>query len=355
MRILFTNSHPDRSEAAMFTALKKQGHKIHVACDESAARLPALRSAGVPATTIRFKYKADFKAIAALRRLIKTEKPEIIHTFNKRSLTNTLLATVGTSIPVIGYRGIIGNVSSWNPESRLVFFNRRLRKIVCVCHAVEESLRKAGIPPEKTITIHKGHDIAWYTPARRSEFAEWNIPANAFIIGCAARMRPRKGIPVLVRAMGSLTNPNTHLILAGEITDPEVLPLIKELGLIGRVHPIGFRKDVCGLMGACDVFVMPSLRREGLPRAVIEAMAQGTPAVVTNVGGMPELVRHEQDGLVVEPGNAGAIAAAIESLASDPDKLRRYGASARRHIMDSFDISHTVSKTLEVYESVLRK
>jgi len=355
MRILFTNSHPDRSEAAMFTALKEQGHAVHVACDSSAVRLESLRTAGVPLTPIRFRYKVDPKAVASVRRLIRAHQPDLIHTFNKRSLTNVLLATIGSSIPVVGYRGIIGNVSRWNPESRLIFFNRRLKKIVCVCHAVEESLRKAGIAPNRTVTIHKGHDIAWYKPAERSSFDEWNIPAEAFVVGCAARMRPRKGIPVLVRAMARLTNPNVHLILAGEITDTGVLPLIKELGLTDRIHPIGFRKDVSSLMGACDVFVMPSLRREGLPRAVIEAMAQETPAIVTNVGGMPELVRHEQDGFIVEPGSIEAIAAAIESLANDRDKRRRYGASARKHIIDSFDINRTIRQTLETYDSVLRK
>jgi glycosyltransferase involved in cell wall biosynthesis len=289
-----------------------------------------------------------------LRHLITKHKPDLIHTFNKRSLTNVLLATFGADVPIIGYRGIIGNVSPWNPESRMIFFNRRVRRIICVCHAVEASLNGIGIPNDRTVTIHKGHDITWYEHAERASFEEWRIPEDAFIIGCAARMRPRKGIPVLVKAIAKLSDPRIHLILAGEITDPEVMPLIEKHSLQDNIHPIGFRKDVCGLMGACDVFVMPSLRREGLPRAVIEAMAQRTPAIVTSVGGMPELVRHEKDGLVIPPDSVDALADAIRRLAAAPDLLKSYGEEARRHIIDSFDINKTVDQTLGVYDSVLK-
>jgi len=167
-------------------------------------------------------------------------------------------------------------------------------------------------------------------------------------------MRPRKGIPVLIRALAEVKDSRAHLILAGEITDPEVLPLVNRLQLNDRIHAIGFRKEVCALMGACDAFVLPSLRREGLPRAVIEAMAQETPAIVTSVGGMPELVRHEQDGLVVEPDSVDALAGAIRALIDDPEKTRRFGKSARQHIAESFDIRKTVARTLEVYDSILK-
>lgn len=355
MRILYANSHPDRSEAAIFTALKNAGHEIHAAVDPSAVRLDELKSAGIPVTPVRFKYKIDFRAVRAVRELVRLHQPDIIHTFNKRSLTNVLLATIGSDCPIIGYRGIIGNIPRWNPESHMVFFNRRLKRIICVCHAVEESLHAIGIPAEKTTTIHKGHDISWYHSADRSAFKEWNIPESSFIIGCAARMRPRKGVDILLRAVDQLNNPNVHVVLAGEITDSKVMPLIKALNLSKQVHAIGFRTDAASLMGACDICVMPSLRREGLPRSIIEAMALKTPAIVTDVGGMPELVRHGQDGLVVPPNNPGALAGAIRQLIDSTPKRLSLAASAQQRIIDSFDIASTVEQTLAVYDNARKE
>jgi len=352
MRILFTNSHPDRSETAIFTALKNDGHAVHVALDPKAVRFKQLEDAGIQVTPVRFRYKIDFPAISAVRSLIRSHRPDIIHTFNKRALTNTLIASRGSESRIVGYRGIIGNIYPWNPESRLVFFNKRLKRIICVCHAVEKSLNSIGITPGKTVTIHKGHDIGWYKAADRAALSEWNIPSNAFVIGCAARMRPRKGIDILLRAVAEMKNPDIHLILAGEITDRKILPLVKSLSLSRQVHVIGFRKDACALMGACDTFVMPSLRREGLPRAVIEAMAQETVPVVTDVGGMPELVRHAQDGLVVPPNNVSALAHALADLSSNSTRRHKLAASAQQRIIDSFDIRATAEQTLAVYDSV---
>lgn len=339
----------------MFQAIKEHGHDVHAAVDPLAERLHMLSEAEVPVTPLLFKRRIDLRAIGAIQRLVKDFSPDIIHTFNKRSLTNVLIATAGTHVPIIGYRGVRGNIHRLSPESRLTFFNERLLKIICVCKAVEKSLHIAGISEKKTVTIYKGHDVDWYQPADRSAFTEWNIPQRAFVIGCAAKMRPRKGIGVLIRAIEQMNNPNVHLILAGEIADTKLSRLIKSISMTKHIHPIGFRKDACALMGACDVFVMPSLRREGLPRAAIEAMAQRTPAIVTDVGGMPELVRHGQEGLVIPPGNVQALTNAIRTLVDSNPKRLALANAARQRIIDSFDIKSTVKQTLAVYDSVTSK
>jgi glycosyltransferase involved in cell wall biosynthesis len=106
-------------------------------------------------------------------------------------------------------------------------------------------------------------------------------------------------------------------------------------------------------MAACDVFVLPSLRREGLPRAVIEAMAYRTPPIVTNCGGSPELVEDGVSGLVVPPGDDGAIANAVRKLAADPAVREDMGKAARERIRLHFNIENTIRKTLKLYQAVL--
>jgi glycosyltransferase involved in cell wall biosynthesis len=147
--------------------------------------------------------------------------------------------------------------------------------------------------------------------------------------------------------------PRIHLLLAGEVRDRRVGRAAEEPGLRDRVHLAGYRKDAPALMGACNVFAMPSLEREGLPRAVIEAMSQGVPPIVSDVGGLPELVVNGHCGMVVPAGNATAIAAAIREYAGNESLCRAHGQSARERIASDFHTSGTIAATLAVYRRVL--
>src|SRR5690606_13721992 len=100
---------------------------------------------------------------------------------------------------------------------------------------------------------------------------------------------------------------------------------------------------------AADLFVLPSIKREGLARSLIEAMILGTPPIVTDCGGSPELVVHEESGLVVPVRDSAALAAAIERLYRDPELRERLGAAARRRILVRFRIEDTTAETLALY------
>jgi glycosyltransferase involved in cell wall biosynthesis len=105
-------------------------------------------------------------------------------------------------------------------------------------------------------------------------------------------------------------------------------------------------------VGACDAFVMPSLRREGMARSVMEAMAQSLPTVVSDVGGLPELIRHEESGLVTRAGDPSALADAIARLARDPELCRLYGSRARERIRADFTIQDTVRETIAAFRDL---
>ena len=139
----------------------------------------------------------------------------------------------------------------------------------------------------------------------------------------------------------------------GRLTDdPSLRQLIQKSPYADRIHLTGFRKDAPAIFAACDALVMPPTRSEGLSRAVIEAMAYATPPIVTNVGGLPELVEDGHSGLIVPPADAGAIAAAISRLYQNPEEKQKLGGNAKERIGRYFHIDQTVKQTRRLFEQL---
>jgi len=128
---------------------------------------------------------------------------------------------------------------------------------------------------------------------------------------------------------------------------------VAALGLQGRVRFLGIRADVADILRASDMFVLSS-RVEGNPMSVMEAMAAGLPVVSTAVGGVPELVRAGETGLLVPSEDAAALAQAMQALVDDPVRRQAMGAAARQHAVAHFDIRHTVRGYEQLYESLLK-
>jgi glycosyltransferase involved in cell wall biosynthesis len=210
------------------------------------------------------------------------------------------------------------------------------------------------MPAERLVTIHKGHDLGWYrsTPA---DLAAIGVPPGSFAIACVANYRPRKGIEVLVEAFSRLPETtNAHLLLIGAGMDATRLKRsIAASRATPRIHVLGYRNDAPALTAACDLFVLPSTKREGLARSLIEAMAYGVAPIVTDCGGSPELVQHGINGLVVPVADAGALAAAILTLHGDTALRARFGAAARERIGRDFRIEDTIAKTLALYRTLV--
>ena len=170
-------------------------------------------------------------------------------------------------------------------------------------------------------------------------------------------MRPVKGVDILLHAVSSLLTelPHLHLILIGGIKDPAIEKLLETFPDRSRLHLTGYRNDATKLATLCDVTVMASKTREGFPKSVIEAMAQGVPAIVTDVGGMPELVGHGSAGMVVPPSDVPALANAIRTLYNDRNRARELGQLGQRRIVEVFNVASTVEKMHGVFEELVRK
>ena len=357
IKTLCITEDPDRPTIATFIGLHRAGIELTVVCPPVSASRAALAAAGVPTLELQFSARLDVGAIRRLRAELRHGRYDILHVFSNKALQNGLLATVGLPVRIVAYRGIVGNVSFFSPVSWLRFLNPRIDRIVCVANAVRDHflrMRPAFLrmPAERPVTIYKGHSLDWYTESP-ADLRTIGIPADAFVIACVANYRPRKGIEYLVEAMAELPATwQAHLLLVGRMDAPRLAKIIAASPAAERIHRVGHRDDAPSLTAACDVFVLPSVKREGLARSLIEAMAYGVAPIVTDCGGSPELVIDGVCGLVVPVRDAAAINGAIRRLFEDPGLRRRFGAAARERIHTHFKIETTIEQTLKLYRDL---
>jgi glycosyltransferase involved in cell wall biosynthesis len=357
IKVLCVTEDPDRPTVAAFVGMRRRGVDLAVVCPPGSCR-GTFAAAGLPVVDIDLRRSLDPPAIRALRRELKSGRYDILHVFSGKALQNGLIAARGLPIRIVAYRGIVGNVSFLDPISWMRFLNRRISRIVCVADAVRDHFLRMRpavlrLPAKRLVTIYKGHSLEWYRePA--ADLTKLGIPDDAFVVGCVANYRPRKGIEVLVGAIGRLPSAwRVHLLLVGNMDAPRLAKIIGVSPAAERIHRVGYRQDAPALAAACDVFVLPSTRREGLARSLIEAMAYGVAPVVTDCGGSPELIVDGVSGLVVPVGDEDAIARAIAKLHEDSALRARIGAAARERIRDAFRIEDTIDRTIELYEEVL--
>jgi glycosyltransferase involved in cell wall biosynthesis len=180
------------------------------------------------------------------------------------------------------------------------------------------------------------------------------VPQEAAVVICVARLAPEKNIGTLLEAAARLTPslPRLHLLLVGKGPwKPTLEHQARMLGITDRLSFAGMRTDIPDLLGTSDLFCLPS-RTEGLGIAVIEAMAMGLPAVVSRVGGLPEVVEDGVTGALVPPGDHGALAEAIAAILGDARRATQMGAAGRDRASLCFDSRAMVKATQDVYEAI---
>jgi len=357
IRALCVTLGGDRPTCATFIGLKAHGVKIDVICPSSYPNFEVLQKAGVNVLDITIDKNYSQASVKTLRTLLTSRKYDILHVFNNRALSNGIFAARGLPVKLIAYRGIVGNLSFFEPVSWFRFLNPRIDRIVCVCDAIKDfflNMKPAflRIPEKKLVRIYKGHSLDWYqdTPGDISQFG---IPKGAFVVGCVANFRPRKGIDDLIESLRYLpSSASIHYLIVGSMENKRLKKLVAASPHKDRLHFAGYRSDAPALMAACDAVCLPSKKREGLPRSVIEAMSYGITPVVTDSGGSPELVVDGVSGLVAKSCNPASLAGQITKLYRDPQLCESLGKAARERIRNDFKIEETVWQTLTLYEEL---
>lgn len=351
LKVLVLGSTFDLPEVHIFKGLVETGVQVDAVVASNSTMKETLASFGVSCTTMDFRSRVDLAAIPKLRSIIRSGGYDILHCLTARSVSNGILASIGLPIKRLAYRGTSGRDHKFSPASWLTFLNPGVHKIICVSNAVK-GFMSGMVRPEKLVTIYKGHDVSWYAPRSGVSLADFAVPSDAFTVACVANMRPVKGVRYLLQALRFLPT-SVHLILIGEVRKGAGMEELSDPALASRVHLTGFRSDVSAIVAQANAFVLPSVSREGLPKAMLEAMAVGVPTVVTNVGGMPEVVHDMQNGLVVAPMDGEAIAKALLQLLQNPALAATLGREAKRTIAEVFTVKRSVQETLAVYRELI--
>ena len=355
MRVLVLSEGLDLPEFHMLEELRSRGVEITVMLAPGCEYFERLADVDIRAVALTLKSRLDFAGIKQIRAELKRGAYDVFHALrNNRPISNALWASIGIPVKKVAYRGTMGNLSRLDPASWLAYLSPRIDALICVSEAVRQYLLGMGVPGTRAQTVLKGHDVRWYQADGAPTLSEFGIPEDAFVVGCVANMRRLKGVDYVIRSAHHLPEDSKiHYLLVGEVRDEELRGLAEDPAVRGRVHFAGFRSDARVLISGCAVSVMASVRREGLPRAIIESMAQSVVPVVTNVGGMPELVEDGVSGRVVPPRDDQALADAFLALEQDPDLCARYGAAARERIETVFSVQRTAEVTQALYERLV--
>jgi glycosyltransferase involved in cell wall biosynthesis len=235
------------------------------------------------------------------------------------------------------------------------------RTIIALSSAVAEYMSHTGrITGPRIVVIHYGLDPQPASADGRANIRrEFDIAPDAPLALCLARLDPQKDHAGLLHAWAVVVaaRPDAHLLLAGGTQlggDAYVEGLHRQaaaLGLDSSVHFAGVRRDVPELLAAADLLVMAS-RWEGLGLVFLEAMGASLPVAATRVGGVPEVVLHDGTGLLVPPGDAPALAAALLRLIDDPELAHRLGQAGRLRLETDFTTTAMVRKTLDLYAGI---
>ena len=239
---------------------------------------------------------------------------------------------------------------------------RNATAIFAVSDFTRSCLVDLGLNADKIHTIHNSVDTVHFDPdkrldARVSIRERFGIPANAPIVGIAARMNPWKGQRELIGAVGLLreTFPDLHVMILGANVPEERADLEKrarEGGIAERVHFGGFQQDVRPFLHEFALFVHPSYG-EPFGLAIAEAMAMRKPVIACNTGGVPEIVTHGTDGWLVEERSTEAVAAAITTLLNDAELCRQLGARARETVRNRFSPRQQCAAVAQRYASLI--
>ena len=213
--------------------------------------------------------------------------------------------------------------------------------------------RDLWMPPSRISTIPNG--VPSVRPERTTLRDELRLGPDDRLVVSVGNLYPVKGHQYLIDAVALLVgrHPTLHLAISGRGEMAEALSArARGLGLANRVYLLGLRSDVAAILAAADVFALPSLS-EGLPLALLEAMFAGCPIVASEVGEVGVALAHGEAGILVEPGQPAALAAALDRLLSDPDRARELGEHAVRRAAAEYDISRMVQRYAGVYEALL--
>lgn len=315
--------------------------------------IPVIEDLGIRVHVIGTR-SADPRSITRLKRIFREREARIVHFHNFLPIFSGVPAAELEKIPVkvMTEHSIYYTGKTLGRFAEIIYFNlrRRLDMVIACSEEVRES-HQQKIDPDRIVTVVNGVDLDHFDT---SAF-EIKTDPDIFHIGTIGSLTEQKGYSNLVDAVRLLVERNVPVKLTFVGDGPlreELKEQVSQMGIGDRTVFAGKTADVMVFLAQFDVVAGSSLR-EGLPLAILEAMAAGRPVVTTDVGGNKEAVIDGVTGLLVSPGDPYALAEALESLSKDEEKRASMGREGRARVEQLFSARTMVANTEKIYQSIL--
>lgn len=348
----------ERVQDLLALQLGRFGFDVEFACLKPGRFAERRQSRDAEVHAVSMGSRVDLRPCYRLAQRVRARGIGILHTHTARS------ALLGDVVARLAHVPMVHHVHSpaeGDTESGLRNLRNALvekwslrgaRRLIAVSESLRQYLQQRGYPAHRVREVPNG--VPFAARSRRDY-----TPGDELVIGTMALFRPRKGVEVLLESMSQLRRDGlpVRLHAVGPFETPAyeraVMERAQGLGLGEAVTWTGFRSEVADEFRHMHVFVLPSLFGEGMPMVVLEAMAAGLPVVGTRVEGVPQVVRHGEDGLLAEPADARGLAAALARIARGEVDAAAMGENGRRRQRSQFSDVAMAERVANVYREVL--
>jgi glycosyltransferase involved in cell wall biosynthesis len=363
MRVLIfiTRGEPGGAQIHVLSLVRGLISDIEVAVgvgDDDDYLAGELTAAGVPVHVLpelqrSISPRIDRRALAAMRRLIRAFRPDIVHTHSSKAGLLGRLAARLEGVPAIhtAHAWSFSDGLPWKRKALAIppeaLAGRITRRFIVVSGADREIAMRYRVGRDSQIRIvHNGVvDVL-----QRADPAGGDPP----VIAMVARMAPPKDHDLLLRALSGVTAPFRLQLIGGGPDEDAVRAQLHRLGLTDKTELLGVRRDVPELLAGAQVCVLIS-RQEGFPLAILEGMRAGLPVIASDVGGVREAITHGRTGLLIARGDEAALRDALQLLLSEPDRRAAMGAAGRATFEERFTVTRMIQRTREVYLEIARE
>jgi glycosyltransferase involved in cell wall biosynthesis len=329
------------------------------------ARAQGVKIIQIPSLLRRISPVNDMRALYDLVRILQKEKPDAVHTHTSKAGILGRLAAKIARVPCVVHTPH-GHVfyGHFGPVISRVFIGlERLfapltdRVVALTDGEIRDYTDLKVYPRDKLVKIHSGVDIEKYKQVGTGAVEKkrrLGLDQKGLVVGFIGWLLPIKGPMHLLKAMEDVwqDHADTMVVFIGKGNlEVDLRAEALKSGANGRVNFLGWRNDIDEIMPIFDIFVLPSLN-EGMGRVLVEAMAAGKPIVASNVGGIPDLVKHDHNGMLVPPGDEKALAAGIKILLNDPARAKMMGQRGRQ-FCHQFSLESMVEKIDALYGNLL--
>lgn len=326
----------------------RAGHEVLLAAPVESRIHGEAKRFGVEAVALPIGRKGP-KGLLAMRGLLARGAFDVVNTHSSTDswLVAVACATVATPPAIVRTRHISAPVPR-NASTRWLY--RQAKRIATTGEKLRlQVIEETGVAAGDVVSVPTGIDLTRFRPGDRATArAATGLPADATIVGIVATLRSWKGHRYLVEAVKGLQRPGVALAVVGDGPQREALEqLARESGL--AVTFAGNRDDVAPWLQSFDVFCLPSYANEGVPQALMQAMACGLPVITTDVGSIGEIVTDGETGVMVPPQDAEALRTALAALLDDEPRRRRLAAAAAARAQERFGESLMVERMVDAF------